>query len=52
MYFIIHGYCDVFKSDIPVATLYDGQYFGELALLMQCRRKCSVRGWLRSLVPS
>ena len=43
MYFISRGTVDVLAADGAVATLSDGDFFGELALLHQQRRKATVR---------
>ena len=44
MYFIIRGSCDVLNSEWDtVKTLRENEYFGEIALLAQTPRLCSVR---------
>ena len=44
MYFIIRGCCDVLNAEWDtVRTLNENEYFGEIALLAQTPRLCSVR---------
>lgn len=44
MYFIIRGGCDVLNSEWDtIRTLRENEYFGEISLLAQCPRLCSVR---------
>jgi CRP-like cAMP-binding protein len=45
MYFIRHGVCEVFSTDgsTRICYLVDGEYFGEIGILLKERRTVSVR---------
>ncbi|KAJ3009315.1 UNVERIFIED_CONTAM: anaphase-promoting complex subunit Hcn1 [Siphonaria sp. JEL0065] len=43
MYFILSGTVNVFVNDRKVVTLYDGAYFGEVALIAKVLRTATVR---------
>ena len=44
MFFIVKGKCEVLNdNNVPVVILRNGQYFGEIALLMEQRRSATIR---------
>ncbi|KAI9333990.1 hypothetical protein BDR26DRAFT_867587 [Obelidium mucronatum] len=48
MYFILSGKCDVFVGDRKVVSLFDGAYFGEVALISKILRTASVQAAMHS----
>ncbi|ORY44146.1 camp-binding domain-like protein [Rhizoclosmatium globosum] len=50
MYFVLSGKCDVYVGGRKVVSLYDGAYFGEVALICSILRTASVQAAMHSVL--
>ena len=42
MFFLLQGHVNVFTNGVKVTTLYEGQYFGEIAMIAQLPRTATI----------